>query len=148
MINHLMFKLIILVGFTTSYDGCYASSREEYYEKAEDLKKSGKYREAEKYYHVSAEKGHPQAQYNLGLIYYNNDQDFVNAKKYFQLAAKQGIKEALNKLEDKNMRDVPEDSREKAPVIKYNKNVGHYFETKVDPSLSNLNTKGFNEDDY
>ena len=55
------------------------------------------YSEAFKFCSVAAEQGHAEAQFNLGVLYFNGQgvkQDFVNAKKWFEKAAKQGHAEA------------------------------------------------------
>jgi TPR repeat protein len=54
---------------------------------------SQSYREAEKWYRRSAEKGFARAQYNLGVMYDYGEgvpQDYVAAVKWYRLAADQG----------------------------------------------------------
>ncbi|MGX2975159.1 tetratricopeptide repeat protein, partial [Ursidibacter arcticus] len=49
----------------------------------------------------AAEQGIPEAQYNLGLMYYNGQgvkQDYQQAEKLFQQAAEQGIAQAQYNL--------------------------------------------------
>ena len=51
------------------------------------------YKEAVKWFRLSAEQGHTLAQYNLGFMYYNGQgvlQDFKEAVKWFRLSAEQG----------------------------------------------------------
>ena len=50
--------------------------------------------EALKYFKLSAEKNYAPAQYNLGLLYYNN-KNLSEAAKYFNLAANNGDSRAL-----------------------------------------------------
>ena len=54
-------------------------------------------KEVEKWYRLSAEQGHAQAQYNLGNKYDNGQgvpQDYKEAVKWYRLAAEQGLAEA------------------------------------------------------
>ena len=51
----------------------------------------------------SAEQGNAEAQYNLGLMYYNGEdveKDFPTAKYWFEKSAEQGNAEAQYKLGD------------------------------------------------
>ena len=53
--------------------------------------------EAKKWCQASAEKGHKEAAYNLGLMYFNGEgtgQNYVQARYWFELAAKKGHKDA------------------------------------------------------
>jgi len=52
------------------------------------------YAEAVKWYHAAAERGEPQAQFNLGVFYEHGQvvpQDFAEAAKWYRLAAEQEL---------------------------------------------------------
>ena len=56
---------------------------------------------AVKYYRLAADQGYANAQYNLGVCYYNGQgvpQDYAQAVKYYRLAADQGLAEAQYNL--------------------------------------------------
>jgi hypothetical protein len=51
------------------------------------------YKEAVKWFRLSAEQGNANAQYNLGLLYYKGEgfpKDYKEAVRLFRLSAKQG----------------------------------------------------------
>ncbi len=54
-----------------------------------------------KWYELAAKQGHPKAQYELGMLLLENEDDFEKALKWIKLAAEQGVEEASNQL---NMR--------------------------------------------
>ena len=59
------------------------------------------YKEAVKWYRLSADQGNADAQYNLGLMYYNKQgvtQDYKEAVKWYRLSAQQGDMDAQNNL--------------------------------------------------
>ncbi len=58
--------------------------------------------EAYNWYHKAAELGHPNAQFNLGVIYAKGrgiDKNLDEAKKWYQQAAAQGDEGAVRALE-------------------------------------------------
>ena len=60
------------------------------------------YKEAVKWFNLSAEQGYHKAQYSLGLCYSKGrgvEQDTNMALKYYTLAAKQGNEKAIKALE-------------------------------------------------
>lgn len=78
--------------------GC---SPEYYYEKGKELSKNGEYDKAFEYYQKAAEKGYAQAQFTLGVCYFNGDdveKDLSEAVKWYRKAADQGHAEAQNAL--------------------------------------------------
>ncbi|HKH01641.1 MAG TPA: tetratricopeptide repeat protein [Bradyrhizobium sp.] len=54
-------------------------------------------REAFKWYRLAADQGRPDAQYQLGHLYYKQD-DYTEAAKWFRLAAEQGRADAQSSL--------------------------------------------------
>jgi uncharacterized protein len=54
-------------------------------------------REASKWYRLAADQGRPDAQYQLGHLYYKQD-DYSEAAKWFRLAAEQGRADAQSSL--------------------------------------------------
>ena len=61
------------------------------------LMKTGKYEDAVKAFRIAAEKGMPEAQYNLGYCYSNGkgvEKDMVEAVKWLRKAAEKGMPEA------------------------------------------------------
>ena len=75
---------------------------------AEEAKKKGNeyydnkiYKEAVKWYRIAADQGNANAQYNLGLMYYNGyglTKDYVEAVKWYRKAADQGNAKAQHNL--------------------------------------------------
>jgi uncharacterized protein len=62
---------------------------------------SGDYTTALRQFRSLGDQGHPVAQYNIGLMYFNGQglpQDFVEAAKWFRLAANRGHAGAKNNL--------------------------------------------------
>ena len=59
------------------------------------------YKEAVKWYRMSAEQGNARGQYNLGVMYYNGDgvpQDYKEAAKWYRKSAEQGDADAQSNL--------------------------------------------------
>jgi len=89
----LIFTFLFLIGSSPVYadnlqDGVAAYQRQDY-------------KEAAKWYRLSAEQGTAEAQFNLGLIYANGrgvPQDHKEAVKWYRLSTKQGTAEAQYNL--------------------------------------------------
>jgi len=105
----LIFTFLFLIGSSPVYadnlqDGVAAYQRQDY-------------KEAAKWYRLSAEQGTAEAQFNLGLIYANGrgvPQDHKEAVKWFRLSGEQGFAEAqfnLGLMYAKG-RGVPQDHKE------------------------------------
>jgi len=55
------------------------------------------YQQASRWYQVAAEQGQPEAEYNLGVLYFEGQgvmQDFRIAARWYRLAAEQGERDA------------------------------------------------------
>jgi uncharacterized protein len=62
-----------------------------------DAAKKGDYKEAVKWFRLSAEQGNADGQYELGLMYFKGQgvpQDYKEAVKWYRLAAEQGVAQA------------------------------------------------------
>ena len=69
------------------------------YEYGKGVKKN--YKEALKWYILSAKQGYPSAQYNVGFMYHSGkgtEQNYKEALKWYELSAKQGKAKAMNNL--------------------------------------------------
>ena len=85
--------------------GSYAqdSSAEQMFKTGESLYKDKKFVEALPYIKDAANSGHAEAQFNLGLMYFNGDgvtKDDVKAVKWFRKAANQGDEDAKEFLRE------------------------------------------------
>ena len=62
------------------------------------------YEKAYKYYRMAAEQGNAIAQYSIGYMYYSGlhgeEHNFIEAYAWYDIAARQGEKEAKDKLEE------------------------------------------------
>ena len=88
MIKKLFLLLFIVIGLTTS-----AQTAQELVDKGVEYYEVGDYTNAVKYFQQAVEQGDAQAQYNLGVCYYEGQgvpQDYVEAVKLYRKAAEQG----------------------------------------------------------
>ena len=77
------------------------TSKQTNFEKGLDYYNKKNYKQAVYWYTKSAQQGHLEAQYNLGLIYYNGagiPQNYNEAVYWFTKSAQQGDPKAQNKL--------------------------------------------------
>ena len=77
------------------------------YAKGRGVKKNQK--EAIKWYRRAADKGVPEAQFNLGLAYYNGTgivRNYIQAHKWWNLTASRSKRQALRLKASKNRRIV------------------------------------------
>ena len=86
------------------------------------------YKEAVKWYRLSAEQGFAEAQYNLGLMYYKGQgvpQDYVSAHMWWNLSGSNGNKDAVTnrnivekKMSKQQIEKAQEMARNRKPTTK------------------------------
>lgn len=80
------------------------------------------YQEAAKWYRLAAGEGVAHAQYRLGIMYKDGkgfNQNFIEAEKWFLLAAEQGNIKAITALESKkNVKDLSSDKKVEQPKLR------------------------------
>ncbi|MDG2286187.1 MAG: tetratricopeptide repeat protein, partial [Alphaproteobacteria bacterium] len=98
--KRLLTTLVVLTGLLGSAGAVWADAESDF-DKGYAADEAGDFTEAAKWYRKAAEQGNADAQFNLGVMYYNGDgvtQDYVEAAKWYRKVAEQGDAEAQNKL--------------------------------------------------
>ena len=95
-LKSLLFLSLLFLSLSAS-----AQTAKELTAKGNEYYYAGDYTKAVECYQKSAKQGHADAQYNLGVCYYNGygvPQSYSEAVKWFRKAAEQGQAEAIDVL--------------------------------------------------